>query len=978
MKYQNAAMKKIYFLICLLATGFAGISQQLLFEPFNYTPDPTNGLFTQSAGLWTRINTGDSILVTSGSLSYPGLAASTGNKVSYDNAGADYYTGFTSQTTGTVYGSFILNIASITATTTGAYFTSFIQDASTSSFGGAVWVRSSTTAGKYNIGVSTRSNSAVSWLTADLDPGTSYFVVFAYEMVAGTANDVAKIWLNTTAIGGTEPAPDATAVPGTDLSSVARVLLRQDNTTNMPFFVQLDEYRIGTTWASVTPGNAPAPALSASTLTGFGNTCINTTTTPNSFTITGTNLTTADVTVAALPGYSFSTTAGGTYTSTLNITQPGGAFNQTVFVKFSPTAVQPYNGNIVVGGGGATAINVAVTGSGVNAAPAVTTGSASAITTSSATVAGSITDQGCTALTAYGIEYSLTSGFANGTGTQVPSTNLSGTSFTSALSGLNAGTTYYYKAYATNAGGTTYGAEQSFVTASFSPTLTSTTLNAFGNVCVNTTAGTINSFTINGTNLTNANITVGPLAGFQFATVAGGPFSPTLTLTQPGGTFTQQVFVQFNPTAVQSYNGNIPVAGGGASGSINVAASGSGVNSAPAVTTGASSAITTTTATLGGSITDAGCTALTAYGIEYSTINGFANGTGTAVPSTNLTGTTFTSALTGLTPSTTYYYKAYATNAAGTTYGLQQSFMTSAPPPATLTATALTAFGNVCVGDSNTASFTLTGSNLTTAAINVGPFAGYSFSTTATGNFTPSLTLTQGGGSFNQVVFVRFRPAAVQAYNGNIPVTGGGASALNVAVTGTGVNTRPDVVTGTVSAIRTDAATVSGSITGSGCSVVTEYGFEYSGISNFIPGTGTKDSVGSGVSAGSFSSTLTGLVPGTVYYVRAYATNNGGTAYGAEQTFTTLPIPNGLTIYPQPAILGRNMNFSLNNLKPGYLGIELYNSAGQQVYRRHFNVQGSFINDRIMIPYNLAVGVYGLRIINDTEVLEKRTILITN
>ena len=971
-------MKKFYFLLCLLATSLAGIGQQLFFEPFNYTPDATNGLFTQSAGLWTRINTGDSILVTSGSLTYPGLAASTGNKVSYDNAGADYYTSFTSQTTGTVYGSFILNISSITATTSGGYFTSFIQDASTSSFGGAVWVRSGTTAGKYNIGISTRSNSTVSWLTNELDPGTSYFIVFAYEMIAGAANDVAKIWLNTTAIGGTEPAPDATAVPSTiDLTSVARVLLRQDNTTNMPFFVQLDEYRIGTTWASVTPGNAPSASLSATTLTGFGNTCVNTTSAANSFTITGTNLTTADVTVSGPAGYSFSTTSGGTYTNTLNLTQPGGAFSQVVYVKFSPTAVQSYNGDIVVAGGGASSINVAATGSGVNAAPAVTTGAATSVSTNAATVAGTITDPGCTAVIAYGIEYSLTSGFANGTGTQVPSTNLSGTGFTSALGGLTPGTTYYYKAYATNAAGTTYGTEQSFTTSSLAPTITATALTGFGNVCVNTTS-IANTFTINGTNLTNASVTVGPLAGFAFSTTAGGTFTSTLTLAQPGGTYAQQIFVQFNPTAIQSYNGNIPVAGGGTAAPTDVAVTGAGVNSAPSVTTGNATAITTTTATAAGTINNQGCSAVTAYGIEYSTVNNFANGTGTQVASANLTGTGFTSALSGLTPSTTYYFKAYATNGGGTNYGSQQSFTTAAPPPAALTATTLTAFGNSCINTTaGPNSFTINGVNLTNANITVGPLAGYSFSTSANGTYTPSLSIPQTGGTFSQVVYVKFTPTAVQAYNGNIPVGGGGATSINVAASGTGTAGQPVVVTDAASSITTNTAVLSGTISSQGCSNITEYGFEYSGIDNFIPGTGTKLVAGSGISTGSFSANATGLVQGTTYYFRSYATNVGGTSYGAQQSFTVQSIPNGLTVYPNPARIGREMNFSLNNLGQGFVGLEIYNLAGQQVYRKNFNIQNNFINDRITIPYSLPVGIYALRFVNDTKVLETKTVFIS-
>ena len=57
-------------------------------------------------------------------------------------------------------------------------------------------------------------------------------------------------------------------------------------------------------------------------------------------TITGSNLTAANVTVGALTGFTYSTTAGGTYTSTLSLAQPGGAYSQQIFVQFTPTLVQ--------------------------------------------------------------------------------------------------------------------------------------------------------------------------------------------------------------------------------------------------------------------------------------------------------------------------------------------------------------------------------------------------------------------------------------------------------------------------------------------------------------------------------------------------------------------------------------------------------------------------------------------------------------
>ncbi|HNP23554.1 MAG TPA: putative Ig domain-containing protein, partial [Panacibacter sp.] len=115
-----------------------------------------------------------------------------------------------------------------------------------------------------------------------------------------------------------------------------------------------------------------AVSLTASSLTTFGNICTNITAGPNSFTITGTNLSAANITVGALSGYSYSTTAGGVYTTSLSLTHAAGAYSQQIFVKFTPTAVQSYNGNIQVGGGGASTINVAASGSGVTALSGLT------------------------------------------------------------------------------------------------------------------------------------------------------------------------------------------------------------------------------------------------------------------------------------------------------------------------------------------------------------------------------------------------------------------------------------------------------------------------------------------------------------------------------------------------------------------------------------------------------------------------------
>ncbi|HPH85342.1 MAG TPA: lamin tail domain-containing protein [Ferruginibacter sp.] len=420
---------------------------------------------------------------------------------------------------------------------------------------------------------------------------------------------------------------------------------------------------------------AATPTITAAAPTGFGSVCINTTAGPNTFTINGSNLTNANITVAALAGYTYSTTSGGTYTPTLTLTQAGGTYSQVVFVNFTPTAITSYNGNIVVNGGGIAApINVAVTGDGVNATPTVTTVSASAITTTTATLKGTLVANGCTPVTAYGFEYSLVNGFINGT--VAASTNLAAGAFSTGLIGLSPSTTYYYKAFATNAAGTAYGVQLSFITASPPPSgLTATALTGFGTLCIDSIGGP-NSFTLTGTNLTTADVKVGPFAGYSFSTTSGGTYTDSLLITQPGGALTQQVFVKFSPDQAISYDGNIPVRGGGSVAGISVPVIASGINSPGTARTDTAFVMTSNIAEATGSILDIGCSNPISYGIEYSGVNGFVNGSGTRVPSINLASGEFSSTLTGLVNANIYYYKAYVINNGGVAYGSQRSFIT--------------------------------------------------------------------------------------------------------------------------------------------------------------------------------------------------------------------------------------------------------------------------------------------------------------
>lgn len=99
----------------------------------------------------------------------------------------------------------------------------------------------------------------------------------------------------------------------------------------------------------------------------------------------------------------------------------------------------------------------------------------------------------------------------------------------------------------------------------------------------------------------------------------------------------------------------------------------------------------------------------------------------------------------------------------------------------------------------------------------------------------------------------------------------------------------PPVVFSTdVTAVTMTTASSGGSITSEGGSAVTARGVCWN--TEGEPTTAdSKTSDGEG--GGAFESALTGLTAGTTYFLRAYATNSGGTSYGEQLTFTTVPIP---------------------------------------------------------------------------------------
>ena len=141
---------------------------------------------------------------------------------------------------------------------------------------------------------------------------------------------------------------------------------------------------------------------------------------------------------------------------------------------------------------------------------------------------------------------------------------------------------------------------------------------------------------------------------------------------------------------------------------------------------------------------------------------------------------------------------------------------------------------------------------------------------TGVGQFTSAVTSLAKGTKFY-----------LRAYATNIGGTGYGAED---SVSTLAAIIPPSVTTSTPTNVLAVTATGGGIVTGWGGDSVSAYGVCWDTTAN--PTTSDPKTV-DGTGIGSFSSGITGLKPGTLYHVRAYATNSAGTGYGSDVTFTT-------------------------------------------------------------------------------------------
>ncbi len=229
----------------------------------------------------------------------------------------------------------------------------------------------------------------------------------------------------------------------------------------------------------------------------------------------------------------------------------------------------------------------------------------------------------------------------------------------------------------------------------------------------------------------------------------------------------------------------------------------------------------------------------------------------------------------------------------GTIESIEYAFIASTLP--VLSATPVPSFGEVCylAGDELTEPVQIVGANLV-GNVTVGPLDGFLFLDPSDifGGYEEQLVLTPVGGALDAEILVLFAPYDEQDYSGVAPLVNSAVS-TTMPLVGIGMNTLPALATGTAVPAHTSAQLLGSSITEEGChgpDAVTQFGVVYSTVEDFDPESGTE--VPGVYNAGTWTTELTGLEPCATYWYRAYAvTEGGGTAYGGEQSFTTLPLP---------------------------------------------------------------------------------------
>lgn len=260
-------MRKITLLLSFVACAIFAQGQALLVENFDYAA--LSDLLGQGGWAVTATNATPTLQVTAKSITYPDYPSSgIGNEVSI-NTGQDLNKAFAAQTSGTVYTSFIVNVAA--ANVAGEYFLNLGADVIGTSYYGRVFAKTDASS-KLAFGIQYTSGGTIvpTYSGFDYTLNTTYLIVLKY--VIDGANSNTSIIINPV-IGATEPTSGwLTDAQGTQAKplNIGSVALRQGS-ASIAGTLKLDGIRVTTSWASLfstTGTHNPTPSTFTATVSG--------------------------------------------------------------------------------------------------------------------------------------------------------------------------------------------------------------------------------------------------------------------------------------------------------------------------------------------------------------------------------------------------------------------------------------------------------------------------------------------------------------------------------------------------------------------------------------------------------------------------------------------------------------------------------------------------------------------------------------
>ena len=298
--------------------------------------------------------------------------------------------------------------------------------------------------------------------------------------------------------------------------------------------------------------------------------------------------------------------------------------------------------------------------------------------------------------------------------------------------------------------------------------------------------------------------------------------------------------------------------------------------SPPSVTTNAITAISVDdgSATFNATITNIGDPAYTERGFVYSkSSNPTINSNKVIVYGSGEEGA-YSKTISELDVNCTYYVRAYVIYSQGTIYGEEKSFVIQkVSVPMVITSSVM----NVSY------TFATVGGNVTNDGASIVTERGVCYSTISNPTIS-SYTESSGGGIGSFTVDLTDLSSGTTYYIRAYAINAEGVSYGEQKSFTTKTYNKPTVTTSSVSNITTSSASVGGHVTSDGGATILERGVCYSTSTNPTIYDHTIMSYGT---TGSFTVDLDGLSASKTYYVRAYATNEVGTSYGASIKFTT-------------------------------------------------------------------------------------------